>query len=41
MLEGKLLIELWFYVPLDTKHVISEMFPKPTSWISMEKLNVT
>jgi len=25
------LTELWFYVPLDTKLVISEMFPNPIS----------
>jgi len=25
-------IELRFYVPLGTKQVISETFPKPTSW---------
>jgi len=35
------LIELRFYFPLDTKKVISEMFPKPVSWIGMEKLNLT
>ena len=28
---------LRFYVPLDTKLVISEMFPKPISWLGMEK----
>ena len=26
-LESDWLIELWFYVPLDTKHIISETFP--------------
>jgi len=35
------LIELWFYVPLDTKYVISETFPKPISRLGMEKLNLT
>jgi len=31
------LTELWFYVQLDTKQVISETFPKPISWLGMEK----
>jgi len=32
------LIELWFYVPLDTKQVITETrSPKPISWPGMEK----
>jgi len=35
------LSELWFYVPLDTKKVISETFPKPISWLGMEKLYLT
>jgi len=35
------LIELWFYVPLDTKQVILETFPKPFSWLGMKKLNLT
>ena len=35
------LIELWFYVPLNTKQVILETFPKPISWPGMEKLNLT
>jgi len=36
------LIELWFYVPLDTKLVISEKtFPKPISWLGTEKISVT
>jgi len=35
------LIELWFYVPLDTKWIIPEMFPKPISWLGVEKLNLT
>jgi len=35
------LIELQFYVILDTKQVISETFPKPISWRGMEKLNLT
>ena len=29
--------ELWFYVPLDTKQVFSETFPKPSSSLGMEK----
>jgi len=33
--------QLWFYVPLDTQQVISETFPKPISWLGMEKLNLT
>jgi len=32
---------MWFYVPLNTKYVISDMFPKPISWLGMEKLNLT
>jgi len=35
------LTELWFYVPLNTKQVNSETFPKPISWLDMEKLNLT
>jgi len=35
------LTELRFYIPLDTKQVISEMFPKPTSWLGMEKQILT
>ena len=35
------LIELRFYVPLDTKRVILETFPKPIPWLGMEKLNLT
>jgi len=35
------LIDLWFYVPLNTKQVILEMFPKPIFWLSMEKLKLT
>jgi len=35
------LIELCFYFPLDTKLVILEMFPKPISWLGIEKLNLT
>ena len=31
------MIGLWFYVPVDTKYVISETFPKPVSWLGMEK----
>jgi len=33
--------KLRFYVPLNTKWVISETFPKPISWLCMEKLNLT
>jgi len=36
-----LLIALRFYVPLDTKYVILETFSKPTSWLGMEKQNLT
>ena len=32
---------MWFYVPLDTKSVISDIFLKKISWLGMEKLNVT
>jgi len=35
-----LLTQLRFYVPLDTKQVISETFPKPISWLGMEKQNL-
>jgi len=35
------LIELRFYVQLDTKQVISEMFLKPISWLGIEKHNLT
>jgi len=35
------LTELRCYVPLNTQQVISEMFPKPISWLGIEKLNVT
>jgi len=35
------LIELWFYVQLNTKQVISETFPKPISWLGMAKQNLT
>jgi len=35
------LIELRFYIPLDTKQVISETFPQPISLLGMEKLNLT
>jgi len=28
------------YVPLDTKQVISETFPKIVSWLGMEKQNL-
>jgi len=35
------LIELWFYAPLDTEQVILETFPKPISWLGMEKQNLT
>jgi len=30
-----------FYVPVGKKQVISETFPKPISWLGMEKLNLT
>ena len=30
---------LRFHVPLDAKQVTSETFPKPTAWLSTEKLN--
>ena len=32
--------ELSFYIPLDTKRVISETFHKPMSWPGIEKLNL-
>jgi len=32
---------LTFYVPLDTQQVLSKMFPKPISWLGMEKRNLT
>jgi len=32
------LIELKFYVLLNTKWVISETLPKPISWLAMEKI---
>ena len=35
------LTELWFYVPWDNNKAISETFPKPISWLGMEKLNLT
>jgi len=35
------LTELRFYIPIDTKQVILETFPKPISWLSMVKLNLT
>jgi len=35
------LIDLWFYIPLDTKQVISETLPKPISRLGMEKLNLS
>jgi len=30
---------LRFYVLLNTKYLVSETFPKPVSWLGMEKLN--
>ena len=39
--QWQTLTEYWFYIPLDTKQVISETFPKPISWLGMEKLNRT
>jgi len=44
LLHGRVdwLTELWFHVQsLNTKYVISETFPKPISWLGMEKLNLT
>jgi len=32
---------LRFYLSLDTKWVIPETFPKPISWLGMEKQNLT
>jgi len=32
---------LRFYVPLNIKAVISDTFPKPISWLGMEKQNLT
>jgi len=32
--------ELRFYITLDTKPVILEMFPKPISWLGIQKLNL-
>ena len=32
---------LRFYVPLNTKWDISKTFPKPISWLGMEKQNIT
>jgi len=29
-----------FYIPLEIKYVISETFPKPISWLGMEKQNL-
>jgi len=37
----KWLTELKFYIPFDTKQVISQMFPKPIFWLGMEKLDLT
>jgi len=34
-------LELRFYVPLDTKQVILETFPQPISWLGVAKLNLT
>ena len=31
------LTEFRFYVPLDTKYVILETFPKPISWLGIKK----
>jgi len=33
--------ELWFLRPTRHKQVILETFPKPVSWLAMEKLNLT
>ena len=35
------LSEIRIYVPLDAKQIIVETFPKPISWLGMEKLNLT
>jgi len=35
------LIELWFFVPLGTKYVVSERFPQPISGLVWKKLNLT
>jgi len=35
------LIELRFYIPLNTKQVILETFPKPIFWLGIEKPNLT
>jgi len=32
---------VWFDVPLDTKQLISETFPKQIFWLVMERLNLT
>ena len=39
--ENETSYELRLYVSLNTKQVISETFPKPSSWLGMEKLNLT
>jgi len=35
------LTELRFYVPLDTNYVIFDTFLKPSSWLGVEKQNLT
>jgi len=43
LLSRELVFGHWlrFHVPLNTKWVISETFPKPISWLAMEKQNLT
>jgi len=33
--------ELWFYIPLDTKQVISQTFPRQSLGLVWKKLNLT
>ena len=42
-MEGCVLTALWFYVPLDTKYVISETFPCQSFGLTWKetKLNTT
>jgi len=35
------LTELRFYIPLNTKQVIPETFPKPISWLGKEETKLT
>ena len=41
MLLSNWLTELRFDIPFNTKWVILKTFPKPISWLGMEKLNLT